>query len=146
MFSKKATRQDAMRKTTVCYFFLLFCVFAFLSVFITFVEAQTSSGDVDKIKALLLRPTGWKADFGHGLAELIYEASGEKVVVKIKGLSRTDGKSLLNCERDVTITSNGIKHDGCRDVGITLLFDPKDQDYPFKGKSQLFHEYKLKAN
>ena len=100
----------------------------------------------EEIKAVLLRPAGWKADFGHGLAEFIYEARGEKVVVKIKGLSRTDGKSLLNCERDVTITSNGIKHDGCRDVGITLLFDPKDQDYPFKGKSPLGHEYKLKAN
>jgi hypothetical protein len=100
----------------------------------------------EEIKAVLLRPAGWKADFGHGQSEFIYEAREEKVMVKIKGLSRTDGKSLLNCERDVTITSNGIKHDGCRDVGITLLFDPKDQDYPFKGKSQLGHEYKLKAN
>ena len=103
------------------------------------------AGEVDKIKTLLLRPTGWKADFGHGLAEFIYEARGEKVVAKIQGLSRSDGAPLRSCERDVTITSDGIKHDGCRDVGITLLFDPKDQDYPFKGKSQLGYEYKLKA-
>jgi len=101
------------------------------------------AGEVDKIKTLLLRP--WKADFGHGLAEFIYEARGEKVVVKIQGLSRTDGRPNLGCERDVTITSDSIKHDGCRDREITLLFDPKDQDYPFKGKSQLGYEYKLKA-
>ena len=103
------------------------------------------AGEVDKIKTLLLRPTGWKADFGHGLAEFIYEARGEKVVVKIQGLSRTDGRPNLGCERDVTITSDSIKHDGCRDREITLLFDPKDQDYPFKGKGQRGHEYKLKA-
>jgi hypothetical protein len=103
------------------------------------------AGEVDKIKTLLLKPTGWKADFGHGLAEFIYEAHGEKVVVKIQGLSRTDGRPNLDCERDVTITSDSIKHDGCRDREITLLFDPKDQDYPFKGKSQLGNEYKLKA-
>ena len=103
------------------------------------------AGEVDKIKTLLLRPTGWKADFGHGLAEFIYEARGGKVLVKIQGLSRTDGQPNLDCERDVTITSDSIKHDGCRDREITLLFDPKDQDYPFKGKSQLGYDYKLKA-
>ena len=99
----------------------------------------------EEIKAVLLRPAGWKADFGHGLAEFICEARGEKVVVKIQQLSRSDGRSLQSCERDVTITSDSIKHDGCRDREITLLFDPKDQDYPFKGKSQLGYEYKLKA-
>jgi hypothetical protein len=130
-------------------FFVISCVLCFSSLQAmptAYAQDQTGAGGPDKIKAVLLRPAGWKADFGHGQSEHIYEARGEKVVVKIKGLSRTDGKSLLNCERDVTITSNGIKHDGCRDVGITLLFDPKDQDYPFKGKSPLGHEYKLKAN
>ena len=110
-----------------------------------YAQDQTGAGGPDKIKAVLLRPAGWNADFGHGLAEFIYEARGEKVVVKIYNLSRSDGATLLNCERDVTITSDGIKHDGCRDLGITLLFDPKDQDYPFKGKSQRGYEYKLKA-
>ena len=130
-------------------FFVISCVLCFSSLQAmptAYAQDQTGAGGPDKIKAVLLRPAGWKADFGHGQSEHIYEAREEKVMVKIKGLSRTDGKSLLNCERDVTITSNGIKHDGCRDVGITLLFDPKDQDYPFKGKSPLGHEYKLKAN
>jgi hypothetical protein len=66
-------------------------------------------------------------------------------VAKIQNLSRSDGSILQSCERDVTITSDGIKHDGCRDFGITLLFDPNDHDYPFKGKSQRGYEYKLKA-
>ena len=129
-------------------FLVISCVLCFSSlqaIPTAYAQDQTGAGGPDKIKTLLLRPTGWKADFGHGLAEFIYEARGEKVVVKIQGLSRTDGKPNLDCERDVTITSDSIKHDGCRDREITLLFDPKDQDYPFKGKSQLGYEYKLKA-
>jgi hypothetical protein len=129
-------------------FLVISCVLCFSSlqaIPTAYAQDQTGAGGPDKIKAVLLRPSGWKADFGHGLSEIIYEARGEKVVAKIQGLSRSDGASLLSCERDVTITSDGIKHDGCRDLGITLLFDPKDQDYPFKGKSQRGYEYKLKA-
>jgi hypothetical protein len=120
-------------------------------LFLLLIAVQPSFADdrADKIKTLLLRPTGWKVDWsgpsGSGEAEFIYEARGEKVVAKIQDLSRSDGSSLRSCERDVTITSDGIKHDGCRDLGITLLFDPKDQDYPFKGKSPRGYEYKLKA-
>ena len=133
-------------------FLVISCVLCFSSlqaIPTAYAQDQTGAGGPDKIKAVLLRPAGWKADHigpsGSGQSEIIYEARGEKVVAKIQGLSRSDGASLLSCERDVTITSDGIKHDGCRDLGITLLFDPKDQDYPFKGKSQLGYEYKLKA-
>ena len=112
-------------------------------------QDQTGAAGPDKIKAVLLRPAGWKADHigpsGSGQSEIIYEARGEKVVAKIQGLSRSDGRNLLDCERDVTITSDGIKHDGCRDREITLRFDPNDQDYPLKGKSLLGYEYKYKA-
>ncbi len=124
------------------------CVLCFSSlqaIPTAYAQDQTGAAGPDKIKAVVLRPAGWKADFGHGLAEFIYEARGEKVMVKIQGLSRTDGRPNLDCECDVTITSDSIKHDGCRDREITLLFDPKDQEYPFKGKSQLGYEYKLKA-
>jgi len=135
------------------YFFLVIsCVLCFSSlqaIPTAYAQDQTGAGGPDKIKAVLLRPAGWKADWigpsGSGHTEYIYEARGEKVVVKIQNLSRSDGSIVTNCERDVTITSDGIKHDGCRDFGITLLFDPKDQDYPFKGKSQRGYEYKLKA-
>jgi hypothetical protein len=133
-------------------FLVISCVLCFSSlqaIPTAYAQDQTGAGGPDKIKAVLLRPAGWKVDWigysGSGQSEFIYEARGEKVVAKIHNLSRSDGSSLLDCERDVTITSDGIKHDGCRDVGITLLFDPKDQNYPFKGKSLLGTEYKIKA-
>jgi hypothetical protein len=133
-------------------FFVISCVLCFSSlqaIPTAYAQDQTGAGGLDKIKAILFRPAGWEAHHigssGTGQSLFIYEARGEKVVVKIQNLFRSDGASLLSCERDVTITSDGIKHDGCRDFGITLLFDPKDQDYPFKGKSQRGYEYKLKA-
>ncbi len=114
-----------------------------------YAQDQTGAAGSDKIKAVLLRPAGWTADHigpsGSGQTEFMYEACGEKVVAKIQGLSRSDGAPLLSCERDVTITSDGIKHDGCRDREIALRFDPNDQDYPLKGKSALGYEYKCKA-
>ena len=134
-------------------FLVISCVLCFSSlqaIPTAYAQDQTGAGGPDKIKAVLLRPAGWKFDWMRssvywGQGELIYEARGEKVVVKIQNLFRSDGASLLSCERDVSITTNGIQHDGCRDSGITLLFDPKDQDYPFKGKSPRGTEYKLKA-
>jgi hypothetical protein len=133
-------------------FLVISCVLCFSSLQAmptAYAQDQTGAGGLDKIKALLLRPAGWKVDHigpsGSGQSEFIYEARGEKVVVRIQNLSRSDGGILLNCERDVTITSDGIKHDGCRDGGITLRFDPNDQDYPLKGKSLLNYEYKFRA-
>lgn len=133
-------------------FLVISCVLCFSSlqaIPTAYAQDQTGAGGPDKIKAVLLRPAGWKVDWigpsGIGQAEFIYEARGERVVTKIQALYSSDGPILQSCERDVTITSDGIKHDGCRDLGITLLFDPKDQDYPFKGKSQRGYEYKLKA-
>ena len=41
--------------------------------------------------------------------------------VRIQQLLRSDDASLPNCERAVTITSNGVTHDGCMDLGIELL-------------------------
>jgi len=133
-------------------FLVISCVLCFSSlqaIPTAYAQDQTGASGPDKIKAVLLRPAGWKVDWigpsGTGQAEFIYEARGEKVVAKIQNLSRSDGSILLSCERDVTITSDGIKHDGCRDREITLRFDPNDQDYPFKGKSSLNTEYKCKA-
>jgi hypothetical protein len=133
-------------------FLVISCVLCFSSpqaVPTAYAQDQTGSAGPAKIKALLLRPAGWKVDHigerASRQAEFIYEARGEMVVVKIHDLSRSDGSSLRGCERDVTITSDGIEHDGCRDSGITLLFDPKDQDYPFKGKSPRGTVYILKA-
>ena len=78
---------------------------------------------------------------GSGTSEQIYEARGEKVVVRIEILT----PYVWSCEHDVTITSDGIKHNGCRQQDFVLLFDPNDHDYPFKGKSPTGYEMKLKA-
>ena len=114
-----------------------------------YAQDQAGAGGIDKIKAMLFRPAGWTADHigpsGSGKTEFIYEARGEKVVAKIQCLSRSDGAPLVSCEQEVTITSDTIKHDGCRDVGIILRFDPNDQDYPIKAKSLGNYEYKFKA-
>jgi len=133
-------------------FLVISCILFFSSlqaIPTTYAQDNTGAGGLDKIKAMLLRPAGWKVDhYGlnrSGLAEFIYEARGENVVVKIQDLTRSDGGVLMNCERAVTITSYGIIHDGCRDVEITLRFDPDDQNYPFKGASSLNVVYKLKA-
>jgi hypothetical protein len=108
-------------------------------------EVTEDKTSPDKIKALLLRPTGWKAEWSlpgwqnKAASELTFEARGEKVVVRIQT------PPAASCERDVTITSDVVKYDGCQDPEITLRFDPSDQDYPFKGKSPKGMEYALKA-
>ncbi len=35
-----------------------------------------------------------------------------------------------SCEREVNITSDVVKLDGCNETGISLFFDPNDQEYP----------------
>ena len=151
MFSKKPVREDAMRKTTACYFFLLLCVFAFLTIFINLVEAQTSSGDVDKIKALLLRPSGWVAYISKGPSgesgegEFLFEEREGNVTVKtIKYL--TTPKSVDVVERGefkVTITSDVIKTHAAGEPNLSIYFDPNDSVYPFKGRGGYGYEYKF---
>ena len=145
-----STQREAQMK--LYSFLVISCILFFSSlqaIPTTYAQDNTGAGGLDKIKAMLLRPAGWKVEhYGtnkSGLAEFIYEARGENVVVKIQELTRSDGGILMNCERDVTITSYGIKHDGCRAVDITLRFDPDDQNYPFKGASSLNVVYKFKA-
>lgn len=87
---------------------------------------------VDKIKAVLLRPSGWLVEWrgmtGEGVVDFIFEAHGENVVVKIHNAARNQ-----SCERDVTITSDVVKLDGCNVTNISLVYDPNDHEYPFKG-------------
>jgi hypothetical protein len=119
----------------------------FVLVFL-FIAVQPAFADdrAEKIKEVLLKPSGWIA-YGNDCtsarlswqAEFTYEARGEKTIVKILRPGRS------GCEREVTITSVGIKHAGCGEPHITLSFDPNDKDYPFKGWSAHCSEYKLKA-
>lgn len=112
-------------------------------------QDQTSAPGSDKIKAVLLRPAGWTVDWigpsGSGSGEYVYEVRGQQVVVRIQQLFRSDGATLPKCESDVKINPDGMTHDGCKDYGITFLFDAKDQDYPFRGKGLRGYEYRLRA-
>ena len=106
-------------------------------------QQKTASVRVDEIKAMLLRTEGWLVDWrGHtysGESDSIFEDRGGKIVVKIHTASMN-----TSCERDVTITPDGIKFDACYDTGIILHYDPDDKEYPFKGESQNVN-YKFKA-
>lgn len=42
----------------------------------------------------------------------------------------------VTCDRDVPITSDGVKLDGCSDPNISLHYDPNDKESPFKSESQ----------
>jgi len=106
-----------------------------------FLGATTASG-ADKIKTMLLRPGGWLVEWrgnSSGVIDFVFEERGENIVVKINNAAWN-----ITCEREVEITSDVVKLDGCSDTGISLLFDPNDQEYPFKGESQKVN-YKLKA-
>ena len=87
-------------------------------------------------------PTGGrrngKVETYSGESEFMFEERGENVVVKIVVPSFNQ-----SCERDVKITSDVIKLDGCNETGIQLHYDPNDKEYPFKGESQKAN-YKLK--
>ncbi len=108
--------------------------------------AQTTPGEPDKIKALLVRPAGWKAEwnsfggYNKGESEFKFEVRGQKLVVKIMNFTYP-----ATCERDVTITADVVKFDGCYDRAVALRFDPNDQDYPFKGNSAQKYELRLRA-
>ena len=125
-------------------FLLISCVLCFCSLEVIpagYAQSQTASGP-DKIKAVLLRPAGWKANWSlqadKGVSEIIFEAREGKVVAKIRNLTIP-----TTCEHDVTIMADVVKFDGCYDYDIALRFDPSDTKYPFKGKSGRGYDYKV---
>jgi hypothetical protein len=124
---------------------ILPCFSIFSSVYTNsniYAQAQTTAGGVDKIKTMLLRPGGWLVEWrgnSSGVIDFVFEERGENIVVKINNAAWNQ-----SCEREVNITSDVVKLDGCNETGISLFFDPNDQEYPFKGESQNVN-YKLKA-
>jgi len=138
-------------------FLVISCVLCFSSlqaIPTAYAQDQTGAGGPDKIKAVLLRPAGWIGDWinpntgNSGRSEIVFEDRGEKVVAKIQitvpGQAST---GILSCERDVIISPDTVKFDGCRDQGIILLFDPNDREYTLKSKTKTAngYEWKLKA-
>jgi hypothetical protein len=113
----------------------------FITISYAVAGGKTAAAGSDEIKALLLRPNGWMVEWrgnSSGVIDFIFEERGENVVVKIHNAAWNQ-----SCERDVLITSDVIKLDGCNEKGIQLYYDPNDKEYPFKGESPNVN-YKLK--
>jgi len=110
------------------------------------------SAHAQNLKTILLKPTGWICEWNNsttgnsGRSEIVFEDSGEKVVAKIHivipGQTTT---GTLACERDVIISADTVKFDGCRDQNVVLIFDPNDKVYPFKTKTQTVNGYDWKV-
>lgn len=129
--------------------FILPCIVIFSSMFTisnSYAQEKTETGGADKIKALLLRPDGWIAQWhcslGDRVTDFIFETRDKNIVVKIHTVAWNVWNK--NCERNVTITSDVVKMDGCTTTDVSLTFDPNDHEYPFKGGNQDCY-LKLKA-
>ena len=94
---------------------------------------------------LLLRPTGWRADWsgpgGSGVTEVFFVRQGDKVTAKIRLVLPFE----LTCEHPVEIGQNTLTFDGCRDPGLKLTFYPNDNEVPFRGSTPRGYEWKFKA-
>lgn len=92
----------------------------------------------------LLRQAGWSADWigpgGSGRTEVVFEKRAERIVAKIKLLSPIE----LECENPVVVEGSSITFDGCRDPGVTLVYDPHDLAYPLHGRSPRGYVWNVK--
>ena len=117
-------RRNFRKPLTIIVGFIL--TFACISIFSSvdtiskaYAQEKTTTVGVDKIKTMLLRPGGWLVEWrgnSAGVSDYIFEDRGEKVVVKINTAAWN-----MSCERDVTITSDVVKLDGCHDTNISLF-------------------------
>jgi hypothetical protein len=91
----------------------------------------------EQIRRMLLAPGSWLMSFPASPPEyftrdavLTFELRQPAVVVRI-------AIPVLNmsCEREVTITADGIVFDGCADRGITLRWTPDDPVFAFRGQN-----------
>lgn len=110
-------------------------------------HAQAPGVGPTAMQALLLRPWGWLVEWRNPLYEIsgetgvTFHTRGDKLVVDIEFLV----PPFHTCEREATLIPGGIQLDGCVELGVTILFDPTDPDYPFKGKSGIGTQYRFRA-
>jgi len=101
----------------------------------SYAQEKTATVGADKIKDILLRPDGWIAEWdcnmGTQETDLLFEVRGENVVVIIHNVAWNQ-----TCERNVKITSDLVKMDGCNQSNIRMSFDPNNDVYPFIGGNQ----------
>jgi hypothetical protein len=94
---------------------------------------------------MLLRPAGWRAEWtgpgGSGVTELVFQREGEQLIAKIRLIQPFE----MTCENPVTVGAGTVSFDGCRDPGLTLLFNPKDEVAPFRGSTPRGYQWTLRA-
>jgi hypothetical protein len=113
------------------------------------------SAHAQDLKAMLLKPAnGWAFEWSNpdtgnrGVTEAVFEDRGGKVVAKLNIVDEGAVPAALRiCERDVTLTSDTISLDLCRDSGLVLIVDPNDAVYPLRSmqRSNNGYAYRGKA-
>ncbi len=100
-------------------------------------EALPGTVKAESIRRMLLAPGGWLMSFPTSPpdyltrdAALAFELRGPTIVVRITILAVN-----MSCEREVTVSAEGIAFDGCADRGITLRWTPDDPVFAFRGQS-----------
>ena len=105
---------------------------------------QAVAAASDEMMKELLRPAGWSAEWvgpgGSGLTEVVFEQRAEGVFARIRLISPFE----LTCEKPVTIDQRSVTFDGCRDPAVTLVYEPGDTTYPFRGRSPRGYEWRVK--
>jgi hypothetical protein len=105
------------------------------------------------LKAMLLKPAnGWVLEWSNpdtgnrGLTEAVFEDRGGKVVAKLNIADEGAVPApMRTCERDVTLASDTISFDLCRDSGLVLIVDPRDAVYPLKSMKRSNNGYSWKG-
>ena len=111
------------------------------------------SAHAQDLKAMLLKPAnGWVVEWSNpdtgnrGVTEAVFADRGEKVVAILNITDEgASNAAVRRCEREVTITSDTISLNLCRDSGLVLVFDPSDSAYPLKNKNRSNNGYMFKA-
>ena len=120
-----------------------------------FMALGVLSANAQDLKAMLLKPAnGWVLEWSHpetgnrGVNETEFVERGVRIVAKLNIVDEGRNAAVVRtCERDVTLTSDTISLDGCRDSGLVLIFDRGDAVYPLKSmkRSDNGYTYKGKA-
>jgi len=106
----------------------------------SYAQEKTATVGADKIKSILLGQKEWEIEWSctsgstsgyAGLTDVIFEDHGKKIVAK---MNNPDYRK--KCKKKVTITSDGFKMYSCWDNDASMIFDPNDHRYPFKGDNQ----------
>jgi hypothetical protein len=107
--------------------------------------AATTTQDTDIMMDTLLRSTGWRAEWqgpgGTGITEVVFQRQAGTVIAKIRLVTPFE----MTCENPVTVGPDTVTFDGCRDPAVTLTFNARDRDVPFRGKSPRGYEWLLRA-